>query len=167
MRGLAWHSRNDSLYSCGWDKQVLAHKLVLSPNKMEVNGIIEINGDQEQKWKAGNVWKARLYRIPPLWCVRLLREICFMCKYKNIVKSVKFVTSVFCVIFLRFSWQWMFMDWRNVTSQSVLDRCRCYKTTLWLLLIWTCSSTLLVLIYHTIQCHTSKHKLNIQMLNTF
>lgn len=49
VRGLAWHSRSDSLYSCGWDKQVLAHKLILSPNKMEVNGIIEIDGDQEQK----------------------------------------------------------------------------------------------------------------------
>jgi hypothetical protein len=49
VRGLAWHPRNESLYSCGWDKQVLAHKLALSPNKMEVNGIIEKDGDQEQK----------------------------------------------------------------------------------------------------------------------
>jgi hypothetical protein len=50
VRGLAWHCRNEILYSCGWDKQVLAHKLPLSPNKMEVNGIIEEkDGDQEQK----------------------------------------------------------------------------------------------------------------------
>ncbi|KDR20539.1 methylosome protein 50-like [Zootermopsis nevadensis] len=48
VRGLAWHSRKGTLYSCGWDKQVLAHKLVVSPNKMEVNGIIE-EKDQELK----------------------------------------------------------------------------------------------------------------------
>lgn len=49
VRGLAWHPRSESLFSCGWDKQVLAHKFALSPNKMEVNGIIEKDADQEQK----------------------------------------------------------------------------------------------------------------------
>jgi WD40 repeat protein len=49
VRGLAWHPRSENLYSCGWDKQVLEHKLALSPNKMEVNGVIEKGTDQEQK----------------------------------------------------------------------------------------------------------------------
>ncbi|PNF41240.1 hypothetical protein B7P43_G01506 [Cryptotermes secundus] len=48
VRGLAWHPRSESLFSCGWDKQVLAHKFALSRNKMEVNGIIEKDVDQEQ-----------------------------------------------------------------------------------------------------------------------
>jgi hypothetical protein len=52
VRGLAWHSRKGTLYSGGWDKQVVAHKPVVSPNKMEVNGIIEEkDGDEEQELK--------------------------------------------------------------------------------------------------------------------
>jgi hypothetical protein len=49
VRGLAWHSRKGTLYSCGWDKQVVAHKLLVSPNRMEVNGIIEEKDGEEQK----------------------------------------------------------------------------------------------------------------------
>jgi hypothetical protein len=49
---LAWHTRKGSLYSCGWDKQVIAHNFAISLNKMEVNGIIEEkDGDQEEKLK--------------------------------------------------------------------------------------------------------------------
>ncbi|XP_069686307.1 methylosome protein WDR77-like [Periplaneta americana] len=48
VHGLAWHSRNENLYSCGWDKQVLAHKPPLSLARMEVNGIGEAK-NQEQK----------------------------------------------------------------------------------------------------------------------
>ncbi|KAJ9587386.1 hypothetical protein L9F63_019087 [Diploptera punctata] len=42
VRGLTWHNRNETLYSCGWDKQVLLHNIALSPANMEVNGIVQV-----------------------------------------------------------------------------------------------------------------------------
>ncbi|XP_067004033.2 methylosome protein WDR77 [Anabrus simplex] len=42
VRGLAWHPKSNQLYSCGWDKQVLAHNTnIASPSfiHMEVNEI--------------------------------------------------------------------------------------------------------------------------------
>jgi hypothetical protein len=137
---------------------------------MEVNGIIEVDGDQEQKWKTRDMWRENLYRIP---CGRSAyhREMCFMYKYKKKRKLWHLSLLYFVRFEVLMAVNVKVMDIWNVTPQSVLDRCCCYRRTL---AFFFCFEHGRNMFLHSvgaylpcyIMSHPKDHKLNIHLLNT-